>query len=323
MALHTGIGKAKGHLNRLLSGGKPKSYSADFTTGSYSGSSPQNTNASGGYIDDSQGNWSFVPANTLRRSDKGLLVEGAQTNNIRNNSMQGAAVGSPGTLPTNWASSTSSNGITRSVSAVGTENGIDYIDFRFAGTATANTSMNMDPDTPTTAASGQFWIGSTFAKFVSGSAPNVTYNIQLAERGGSSTPNTVLNFTPTSASLSTQRFSVSRTLSIADSTGLQQRIFAIIPSGAVVDFTIRIGWPQLERMDNYTVPSRGQTSPIRTTGTAATRNADAVSFTVPNGASKITYTFDDNSTQQVTVTPGQYTIPTNLNRPYIKSLLAS
>src|SRR3954464_10592323 len=34
---------------------------------------------------------------------RGLLVEEARTNGIRNNSMTGAVVGTPGTLPTNWA----------------------------------------------------------------------------------------------------------------------------------------------------------------------------------------------------------------------------
>jgi hypothetical protein len=55
------------------------------------------------------------------------------------------------------------------------------------------------------------------------------------------------------------------------------------------------------------------------TGVAAS-TADVVSFTIPSGVSQLIYTFDDNSTQTVGATPGAYTIPTNLNRPWIKTI---
>ncbi len=61
----------------------------DFAKDRYSGPAISVSRASSAYIDDSAGNWTLVPANTLRRSDKGALIEGAQTNSIRNNSMQG------------------------------------------------------------------------------------------------------------------------------------------------------------------------------------------------------------------------------------------
>lgn len=60
------------------------------------------------------------------------------------------------------------------------------------------------------------------------------------------------------------------------------------------------------------------TSYIPTTTAAATRAADSASFTIPVGVGHLIYTFDDNSTQTVTVSPGSYTIPTNLNRLNIK-----
>lgn len=64
------------------------------------------------------------------------------------------------------------------------------------------------------------------------------------------------------------------------------------------------------------------TSYIPTTGTAATRAADILSFTIPNGVEALRYTFDDDSTQDVAVSSGPYTVPTNLNRPHIKRIVS-
>ncbi|MDR3424003.1 MAG: hypothetical protein P4M13_02845 [Alphaproteobacteria bacterium] len=67
------------------------------------------------------------------------------------------------------------------------------------------------------------------------------------------------------------------------------------------------------------VASKG-TSYIPTTSAAATRAADALSFTIPSGIGNLIYTFDDNSTQTVAVSAGAYTVPTNLNRAWIKRI---
>lgn len=62
----------------------------------------------------------------------------------------------------------------------------------------------------------------------------------------------------------------------------------------------------------------GPTTLIPTTSANVTRSADNVSFTTPSGATSFRHTFDDGSTQDVTVTPGAtYTYPTNLNRSRI------
>ncbi len=59
---------------------------------------------------------------------------------------------------------------------------------------------------------------------------------------------------------------------------------------------------------------------IPTTSSQLTRSADAGSFTLPAGVSTLRFTFDDNGTQEVAVSPGSYNIPTNLNRPRIKRI---
>lgn len=60
---------------------------------------------------------------------------------------------------------------------------------------------------------------------------------------------------------------------------------------------------------------------IPTAASALTRNADSVSMTIPSNVSKLRYVFDDGTVQDVTVSSGAYTVPTNLNRPIIKAIL--
>jgi len=46
---------------------------------------------------------------------QGLLIEEARTNSIRNNTMVGAAAGTPGTNPTNWIVGTPVDGLTKEI----------------------------------------------------------------------------------------------------------------------------------------------------------------------------------------------------------------
>ncbi|MDE2029602.1 MAG: hypothetical protein KGI97_03455 [Alphaproteobacteria bacterium] len=62
------------------------------------------------------------------------------------------------------------------------------------------------------------------------------------------------------------------------------------------------------------------TSYIPATSASASRAADALSFTIPAGIGHLIYTFDDGSTEEVAVGAGSYTVPTNLNRAWIKMI---
>lgn len=64
------------------------------------------------------------------------------------------------------------------------------------------------------------------------------------------------------------------------------------------------------------------TSYIATTTGTVTRAADVAGYTIPSGVSTLRYTFDNNTTQDVATSPGAWTIPTNLNRPTIKSIVS-
>jgi hypothetical protein len=208
---------------------------------------------------------------------QGLLIEEQRTNSIRNNTMQGAVAGTPGTAPTNWAVSTAA-GITRELMGTGTENGITYIDYRFSGTATGSSDTQFEQGNIIAALSGQTWAHACYFRVAAGSLSNVTLTQIVSEytSAGAFLAASTQNITPTAAGLASQRFTLSRTLNNA-STAFTSATIRVTSAGAI-DITLRIGLPQLEL-------GAFATSVIPTTTTALTRNADAASMTGTNFSS--------------------------------------
>lgn len=67
------------------------------------------------------------------------------------------------------------------------------------------------------------------------------------------------------------------------------------------------------------------TSYIPTTTTSVQRPADGLTLFPTAGTYNLTFTFDDNSTQEANgtaISGSGYAVPTNLNRPYIKKIVA-
>ena len=196
-----------------------------------------------------------------------LLVEPAATNGIRNNSMVGASA--PNTLPTNWSSSGS--GLTRQSVATGTLNGIPYVDIRVSGTAT-NTFYDIfwDANNVIAALITQDWVASCYLQIVA--QPNPPVNYTLAMREFTSVPGFLGVFQSSALSVSTtsfNRFSFTRALNQAGVAFVQPSLFATLVNGQTYDFTIRIGYPQMER-------GTVATSVIHTTTAAVTRSADVI-----------------------------------------------
>ena len=208
----------------------------------------------------------------------GLLIEEQRTNSIRNNTMQGAVAGTPGTLPTNWAT-IGLGTLVQEVVGTGTENGITYIDLRFSGT-TSSTSFSVlfESNSQIVAASGQTWSASQYVKLVAGNTTNITA-VRTGIRGnisnGSTNESNLATFTPTS---SLSRYTNTYTLANATSVFVNAFFNMTFSSGAAIDITLRIGLPQLEL-------GAFATSVIPTTTTALTRNADAASMTGTNFSS--------------------------------------
>ena len=212
---------------------------------------------------------------------RGLLIEEQRTNSIRNNTMQGAVAGTPGTLPTNWAEVGGGLGtLTRQIVGTGTENGITYIDLKFSGTtSTVSVGYAFEAVGGIAASNGQTWTNSFWCKLVAGSAANITsVNSLIEERTGAGgfLANTVSAISPT-ATLT--RFPQTFTLNAGATVGQVRGGFILLfSSGVAIDITLRIGLPQLEL-------GAFATSVIPTTTTALTRNADVASMTGTNFSS--------------------------------------
>lgn len=209
----------------------------------------------------------------------GLLVEESRSNMVTNNGTSGAVVGvlgSGGALPTGWSAPTS-NGLTAEVLSVGVEDGIPYVDVRFYGTATTNYQGvvfgNVSGYVPSTT-----YTGSVYIKLLGGALP-ASGSVQFKIRYNHSAGSTDINGAFSNASFAADKLRANRLLTTgatsSTSTGLGQLLMIInYPTGTVIDFSLRLGLPQLEA-------GSGPTSPILTSGATATRAGDAISMEMP------------------------------------------
>lgn len=260
----------------------------DFTTGSL-GPWVSFTRASSAWYRDSAGAIAAALANVPRfqydpttLTPRGLLIEEAATNSIRNSTMQGAVAGTPGTLPTNW-NFNPTGGLTQSVVGVGTTNGIPYIDYRYQGTSTdaGGSNQYLETTTQIVAALSQNWTISAYVALVAGSlSGGVTMKLGAVQRtsaggaatgGGGSSNLDGSAFSPTST---LTRYSATVSLNSSDVAYVQPKFFFVYTSGAAIDFTIRIGLPQM-------VQANMVSSPIKTTGAAASRASDIPAIVNP------------------------------------------
>lgn len=251
----------------------------EFTTGRYVGATPANltvVRASTAYADNTAGVWTSFGANVARITDKGLLVEEGRTNSIRNNSMQGAVAGTPGTMPTNWTINGPA-GLTFSVIGTGVDQGVDYVDLRITGTAGASGDVAIRPDgyasASAVAAVGQAWTGSIFIKLISnsGAAPTFTTVIDEFTGAGAYLTGAILaQSAPTTGNF--QRYVQTRTMANASTGRTTFETRVQVTNGQTYDITLRYGWPQLEL-------GAFVTSPIRTTSAAVVRANDQISLT--------------------------------------------
>jgi len=168
----------------------------------------------------------------------------------------------------------------------GTENGIPYIDMRFAGT-TINSGVQILPEVGAgvmVAANGQAWSSSVYVRLVAGTLSGFNY-VQLftnettaagAQVKSNSGPAILATSIPT-ASLATQRNVYSVTLTGGGTVAaVQVRWLINTGVGVPIDFTLRFGAPQLELGDFAT-------SYIPTSTVAVTRSPEIMTASVPTG----------------------------------------
>jgi hypothetical protein len=188
----------------------------------------------------------------------------SRTNHIRNNTMQGAVAGAPGTDPTNWTATAAGQTIT--INEIGTENGIDYIEYHFVGDASADFNVNFETSTGLDALINEVWTESLYLSIVSGDLTNLnSIKLLIKERNEAGGAKAEGSGSDIKASLTStlQRFEFTRTLTHADTAHLIPFLqFDVTPTVAI-DITLRIGLPQMER-------AAAATDAIKTYGGAVT-----------------------------------------------------
>ena len=199
----------------------------------------------------------------------GVWVGSGATNSFPNSTMVGATSSS---APTGWGVSAVASGITPTVAGTGVENGTPYLDVTFAGTATGTSYPAVTPVGPNviSAASGQTWTNSVYARLVSGTVPSGIYfdaNIAEYSSGGAYLVNSSSAYTLTNVMT---RFSTTRTLNNASTAFIYPYFFINVSSGQTLNFTIRFYAPQVEQ-------GAFATTFIPTTNSAVTAGADVLS----------------------------------------------
>jgi hypothetical protein len=204
----------------------------------------------------------FSRASSGTFTDSAGILRNAAVNSIRNNTMQGAVAGTPGTPPTNWGVTGTADGVAIQIVGTGTENGITYIDIRYSGTATATSFkiVRFEAINNIAATSGQSWTAATYMRIAAGSTANFTgFEHQVVGYAAVGTVSEQTNTPPVLTSTMT-RFTTSRTLNNATTAFVTSWFALTFNNGAAVDITLRIGLPQLEL-------GSSATEIIRTTGT--------------------------------------------------------
>lgn len=203
----------------------------------------------------------------------GVLLEGARTNRIRNNSMQDAAAGTPGTAPSLWVTLASTlDGLSREIIGIGTDKGIDYIDVKFSGTSGMTGDNVLASFDQFAGSNGQSWTESCYLAIAGGSIANIAnLNLDWEERDNTTQlarhtgPNIIASLTGVMT-----RFEHASTAAQVATTVVRPRLVVNFTNSSAVDFTLRIGLPQMEQ-------GAFASSVIRTTTASATRNADSLS----------------------------------------------
>ncbi len=278
-------------------------YTFDFSSAAYSGPSGSIADPiAAGLLTHSRqtaltapgldGKYQTFAAGTPARTSRGLWLRGeTRTNGIRNNSMTGAAAGSPGTLPTGWQIGSMPSGLTREIVAVGAadpDRGLPYIDIRYAGTLTSalNHNIAFGGTSDIAAAAGDRFVGSAWLGIVGGSLPidNGTSIKMVSTAVGASgvtlgTAGTVTTQDRVMArDTKPRRLKLSVPVATSNANApaaLRLAVLIAFKAGTTYDFTLRICAPQMEKVADA---QSDASLPILTTNAAVTHEADVLAL---------------------------------------------
>ncbi|MDR3608201.1 MAG: Ig-like domain-containing protein [Oligoflexia bacterium] len=193
-------------------------------------------------------------------NSSGTLTAAAE-NFVRNNTMVGGSA--PSTVPTHW--SIGCSGGPSASYAYGTEDGISYIDIAYSGTFTVNGYCWIIPESSTyiAASVGQSWTMSWYTRISNGTAPAGYQALISATKSGGTGASDVTNAwnSPTSSALATQRSTLSGTISDATTAYVYPHFVYYYNSGQTLNYTLRMGLPQLELGSSASQPIATSGSP--------------------------------------------------------------
>ncbi|WP_224702728.1 phage head spike fiber domain-containing protein [Devosia aquimaris] len=242
---------------------------------------------------DLAGTWLSFAADVPAVTDRGLLLEPARTNAIRNSAGSGALPGTPGTLPTNWTRFVG-GGLAASVGTSGMERGLPFVDLALSGTSNSANGTQISFDSPTgiAAASGQTWTQSIFLSLPAGTLANISFiRINLIEvaPGGSALGTLYGSNIRDSLTATPQRFSETQTLVQPGTAYVRPVIEIAYGNAANIAMTLRVAGGQMEL-------GSAATSPILTNGSALTRAEDIMVLTHPLSSFDATAVLDTGAT---------------------------
>jgi len=187
-----------------------------------------------------------------------LRVRGGRTHPNVNTRLDGAVVGTPGTVPTGYASF-GSTGLGTQIVAIGQEDGIDFMDVRFYGTIT-NAARHYFAGPHVPAVQGNSVTFASFLRLIAGSFAGVS-SVAVGISEYSSVPGYLgdggndIRGLVTGAALRGQRFSYNRTMANASAATARPWIGVLAPVSTAVDFTLRIGWPTFAKANAVYIPA--------------------------------------------------------------------
>ena len=228
------------------------------------------------YAEDLNGNLISFASGAPRITNKGLLIEEGRTNLATNNTMAGAATGTPGTLPTGWATGADAQlgTITRTIVGTGTSAyGWPYMDVRYQFTASSGGRVYLRASNAISVAASTSYTFTYWITHLAGTSnvyhvPNVTYYNSVPAADNDSYGSTIL-LVPNYR----QKFDYTSS-STGTSVTCDPRISFNISSAGSYDFTVRL------EIGNFEAGSCS-TSPIQTSGTSASRNPDICFMQMP------------------------------------------